>query len=204
MHGEACDDLVFALADHAAAQDYAALFGKFDGVAQEIDQDLADPHRVAMQHRRQGGDVGNDFEALDLRPLGDQAASVADQAVHLEIAQFQLHLAGFDLREVEDVVDDAEQVLGGAADLVELFGLRPVGGTAAQDVGEADDGIHRRANFMAHVGQEGTLGLIGFFGGIACLGDFPGAGGNQFLQVIAVARQFFVGCLALGDVEADA
>ena len=95
-------------------------------------------------------------------------------------------------------------MLGGAAHLVELFRLRLVGGIAAQDVGEADDGIHRCADFVAHVGQEGALGPVGGLCRIACLGHFPGAGGDQFFQVVAVACQFLVGHLALGNVEIDA
>ncbi len=39
-----------------------------------------------------------------------------------------------------------------------------------QQLGEPDDGVHRRANLVAHVGQEGTLGgrsLFSALGGFA-------------------------------------
>ena len=36
---------------------------------------------------------------------------------------------------------------------------------AAQNLGIAKDGVHRRADFVAHVGEKGALGAIGGFGG---------------------------------------
>jgi hypothetical protein len=52
----------------------------------------------------------------------------------------------------------------GAVDLAEPPGLLRAWPGAVQQVGEADDGIHRRADLVAHVGQEGALGLVGGFG----------------------------------------
>jgi hypothetical protein len=46
----------------------------------------------------------------------------------------ELEFAGFDLREVEDVVDDAEQVAAGEFDLVELVFLLRAEAAAAQQV----------------------------------------------------------------------
>jgi hypothetical protein len=69
-------------------------------------------------------------------------------------------LAGLDLGKVEDVVDDAEQVLGGAMDLLDVVALLGGGRDLGlqREVRHADDGVHRRADFVAHVGQEVALG----------------------------------------------
>ena len=53
VHGKADDDLLVVFGMQAAAQDDAALFGEFDGIAQEIEQDLADAHAIAVEHGRQ-------------------------------------------------------------------------------------------------------------------------------------------------------
>ena len=86
-----------------------------------------------------------------------------------EIAVFQLQLAGLDLRNVEDVVDDRQQVLAGCVDLAQPLGLA-CRGLGAQQVGEAEDGVHRRADFVRHVAQEGALRPA------CCFGAFLGAG----------------------------
>ncbi len=71
----------------------------------------------------------------------------------------ELELAGLDLRQVEDVVDHLQQVPRGVADLARARSrCSRVVRVAAQQVGQADDGVHRRADLVAHVGQEGALG----------------------------------------------
>ena len=56
-------------------------------------------------------------------------------------------------------------MLAGADDLVQPGQLLPVMGLVLHEAGQADDGIHRGAYFVAHVGQEGALGDGGRFGG---------------------------------------
>jgi hypothetical protein len=79
-----------------------------------------------------------------------------------------------------------------------------IGGAAQGQVGHADDGIHRRAQFVAHVGQENALGAAGGFGGIARLRQFGGAGIHELLEVVPMLVEFPVGQLLLGDVVTDA
>ena len=70
------------------------------------------------------------------------------------------HLAGFDLGQIEDVVDQREQVLAAAEDVADEAALL-LGHLADQAVlehlGEADDRVERRAQLVRHVGEE--LGL---------------------------------------------
>jgi hypothetical protein len=49
-------------------------------------------------------------------------------------------------------------------------------------MGEADDGVHRGAQFVAHVGQK-ALGPVGGFGGFLGDGQVGGAGGDEFFEV---------------------
>ena len=80
----------------------------------------------------------------------------------------QVHLAGLDLGHVEDVVDQRQQVLAGAEDVLRVFLVALVAERAEHladhDLGEAVDGVERRAQLVAHIGQELALGLVGALG----------------------------------------
>ena len=56
-------------------------------------------------------------------------------------------------------------MVGGVADLGQALEVRRLAHVAAQQMRQADDGVHRRADLVAHVGEEGALGLR------RCLGD---------------------------------
>ena len=99
----------------------------------------------------------------------------------------ELDLAGLELRDVENVADDAEKMLRAGADVARIAGIARAADRAhhlvRHHLGEADDGVQRRAQLVAHIGEE--LGLaaareLGFL-----------LGGDE--------RQ--LGGLAVGDVE---
>ena len=71
-----------------------------------------------------------------------------------------LELAGLDLRQVEDVVDDPQQMVAVAPDGPGRFGAARVGCAVGQHVGESQNGRQRRADLVAHVGQELALGPV--------------------------------------------
>jgi hypothetical protein len=70
----------------------------------------------------------------------------------------EVELAGLDLGEVEDVVDQVQQRVGRllrrAADSALL---RASAERLQQQLGHADDAVHRRADLVAHVGEELAL-----------------------------------------------
>jgi hypothetical protein len=79
----------------------------------------------------------------------------------------KLHPPRLDLGEVENVVDQSEQVPGGAEHAVErLDVLLQCLRILPQHLGDADDGVQRRTQFVAHIGQE--LRLV-----LARLGELP-------------------------------
>ena len=65
--------------------------------------------------------------------------------------------------------------------------------TAQGQPGHAHDGVHRRAQFMAHVGQKTALGTAGGLGGVFCRRQFMRADGHQILQLVAMPREFQLG-----------
>ena len=79
-----------------------------------------------------------------------------------EFVTLQRHPAGFNTAHVQDVVDQAQQMLGADADLFQLIprlGLKVR--IPQRKAVQADDRVHRRADLVAHVGEE--RGLDGFF-----------------------------------------
>ena len=73
------------------------------------------------------------------RPAGD--LDLVDELVEVEIVEEEVHLAGLDLGDVEDVVDHRQQVLAGRADLLQIADLLAAAvelGVLEQDLAVAD------------------------------------------------------------------
>ena len=133
-------------------------------IVYEIDQDLAQPQRVAHQVRgniRLCGD--QELEILFLRFLADHRGEVLENVLESELRVLDIQFAGLDLREVEDIVDDAQKRSGRGAHLRQVITLlrRQVG--LQGQMSHADDGIHRRADLVTHVGQEHRFRRRRFF-----------------------------------------
>ena len=80
----------------------------------------------------------------------------------------QLVAARLDAADVENLVDQIEQVLAALVDVVGVFLVgRVVVRTEylrAHDLGEAENGVERRAQLVAHCGEEARLGEVGLLG----------------------------------------
>ena len=84
------------------------------------------------------------------------------QLADRERNRLELELARFDLREVEDVVEDREQRIGRRLDRHQVVALMLVEAGVERQLGHADDPVHRGADLVAHVGQEFALRAAGF------------------------------------------
>ncbi len=137
---------------------HLAVLGELDGVAGVVDQDLADAQRIADEHARQlGVHHPQQLEALGVGLLGQHVDDVVQHRFQLERQRVDLQLARLDLREVEDVVDDAQQVLAAALDLDEIVVHARRHVVLHGQPRQSDDRVHRRADLVAHVGQELAL-----------------------------------------------
>ena len=97
-----------------------------------------------------------------LGKLARGADDLLDQRRQAHRFRTELELAGFDLRQVEHLVDEAEQMRAGTVHAAQR--LRRLLGAEARRIGhhhlgEADDGVERRAQLVAHVGEELRLVL---------------------------------------------
>ena len=179
---------------HRHRHHHLAAGGELDRIAAQIDQHLLQAQRVAHQHRRQlRVDVEQHFDRLAGGAGTQDHGQVAQQLIRAERVQVQRHLAGLDLAEVEDVVQQPEQRARSALGLAGVVGLscRQLG--LLQQRQHAQDGVHRRTDFVAHVGQELALrsrSLLRRLGGAHELGDID-----------AEAHRMPVGHLALDDAH---
>ncbi len=137
-----------------------ALFGELDRVGNQVEQHLAQTHGVGAH----GGQVAlhllNNLDGLVAHQPRRGRDHAGNCIGHVEFLEGEFHLAGFDFREVEDVVDEAEQVLTGVVNrqqvLLLLFGDGAVY-ALEDDAREADDGVERGTQFVRHVRQELAL-----------------------------------------------
>ena len=88
-----------------------------------------------------------------------QIGNTVRQLLHAEGTDLQFHFTALYFGHIQDIVDQAQQILGGTVDLlkavlhfIRLF-LFPHGNPC-----HTDDCIHRRTDFMGHAGKEITLG----------------------------------------------
>ena len=107
------------------------------------------------------------FQILAGGAEGERLHGVAQQFTHGEFRRFQLDLARFDLGEVQDFVDDAQQRLAGFQHHRQQFPLAVVQIGVQHQFADSDDRVQRGADLVAHVGQELALGPIGRFGRFA-------------------------------------
>ncbi len=153
-----------------------------------------------MHPGRGVADVDYDGEPLGAGLLAHQGADVVQHGGEGEVALLQRHLAGIDFGEIQNVVDDGEQMLGGVVDLLQSLLLGVIRRVALEQISEPQNGVHGGADLVAHVGQKRTLGTVGALRPLMGLGQLQGALVNHLLQVIAVLIQLLAELLLLGNV----
>tara|TARA_B100000700_G_scaffold313296_1_gene398114 strand:+ start:611 stop:1018 length:408 start_codon:yes stop_codon:yes gene_type:complete len=80
-----------------------------------------------------------------------------DCFAHADRCSIHVHATGFDLRQVEQVVDHGQEIAGRLIDLVQVLAIavgQLIGSTTDDEVREALDGVHRGAELMSDRGQE--------------------------------------------------
>ena len=180
------------------------MVGELDRIAEQIQENLAQPQGVAPHGVRyvRGRDEAR-VQTFFFCPLFHAGEGVLDQLAQVERHPLHGQLAGFDLRQVQDVVDERQQMPPGRCDLAQSGRLVRRGACRQHQVCQTDDGIHGRADFMAHVRQEGALGQIGRLGMGPRLRELDGALVDQLFQVVAVGIEFLPHAFSFRDVVLD-
>ena len=112
------------------------------------------------------GNLHRDGDRVQGRPLPHHREGVLQGAADAESAWLEHHVAGFDLRKVQDVVEQLEQVLARVPDVAQIFVLALVElaeHAIEQHLGEPDHRVQRGPQFVRHAGQELRLVAAGDF-----------------------------------------
>ena len=125
-------------------------------------------------------------QALGLRERLQQRGDFIEQLVQVEGGVLERELAGFDAREVERVVDQAQQVLARALDCLRLLALARLQLACLQQLGHAQHARHGRADLVPERSEETRLGLRALVAEQATL--LAQALGVAFAQAAAVRQ----------------
>ena len=150
---------------------HAAALREFDGVRQQIDQDLAQALFVGEHHEGQHvRPLEDEIDALGGGLKPEHANELIEKLAQANLVPRQIQPARLDFRDVENAVDQPGQMIGAATNHAHLIArLREQARILLQQLSVAADGIQRRPQFMAQPDDIAALGEIGGFG------DFLGA-----------------------------
>ena len=135
--------------------DDLACLGELDRVAHQVHEHLTQAVRVPLHPVREPVvDEHRELESLAGGLLGQQAERCVHKLAQRERVDFEPQLPGFDLGEVEDVVEGGHQGFGGELHAVGIVPLLQVKARVEQQLGHPDDTVHRRTDLVAHVGEK--------------------------------------------------
>ncbi len=90
-----------------------ARLGKAQRVGDEVEQHLLDPALVAPHLAQTPGDLGTDGHFGVLRLRDDQFDALMDHLFQVHLAELQIQPPGLDQRQVENVLDQLVEMVGG-------------------------------------------------------------------------------------------
>ena len=137
--------------------------GEFRGVGQQVDQQLRKPVAVGVEQTCVKPRFEDQFDAFG-RFHADDVLLFVHQFVQLEVREVEFQSSGLDLREVEDVADQLQEQGVVVLDDRNVFPLFLLLVGLGKDAREPYDGVERRADFVAHVGQERRLEHVRLLG----------------------------------------
>ena len=129
---------------------------------------------------------------LLVRADAEHHLQVAEQGGQVERGGVQGRASRLDLGHLQDVVDQGQEVLAAAVDGPEVLALS--GGevpVAEHQLREPEDGVHRGADLVRHVGQEDALGAVGLLQRLLvtlALRDVAGGGEDPLQLPVAVVE----------------
>src|SRR5262249_46248770 len=90
--------------------DPTALRCEFEGIGEQVQEDLLDLAFVAADHAHAIVDGVPQRDPTSIRPLTHEGQGVVDRGWQVEVRHLQLHPSRFDFGEIENVVDQGQQV----------------------------------------------------------------------------------------------
>ena len=186
--------------------------GELEGVGEQVLENLLQALRIAREDARQVVvDVDVERQVLGLGDVAERCARRCRAGAERDLLGFDGDRARLDLREVENVVDQRQQVGAGGVDVareLDLLGRQVAAGVLGELLAENQDRVERRAQLVRHVGEELRLVLRGerqlgrlLLERAAGLLDFLVLAldfGVLLGELLGLRRQLLVGLLQLG------
>ena len=145
-------------------KDHFALRGKFDGVTDQVDDDLPQTSHITDQPIR---DVGlhliEEFQSLAVCRDGERFHGLAQTGTQGKPTRIEFQLPRLDLREIQEIIDDPEEGFRRRFDEFEIFTLFHAQFRAKGQFCHAQDAVHWGTNFVADIGEKFTLAAVGGF-----------------------------------------
>ena len=144
-------------------QVHLALFRVFDGIAEQVVEDLGDPFDIALDEAGQVvGEVEVPAEAHLLCPVLEAVKNLLGQGAQRKGGLHALRFSTGQFLQIEDVIDQAEQVPAGEIHVGEVSELFvPADLFVLQELVEPQDGVQWGPDFVAHHRQESGFGVVG-------------------------------------------
>ena len=154
--------------EHLDLQADASGRRELDRIAHQVGEHLAQTRRIDEMRRPQRRiDAPREQQLLAARHVLERGIDALHQAGHRAGLGAQLQFPHLDLREVEDVVDQGEERAARFARRREHLPLIERELAVREQFQHADDRVHRRADLVAHGGDECALRLRARARGVA-------------------------------------
>ena len=140
----------------------SAFLGELEGVGEEIEDDLLKPLLVGPDRVRQlAVELDLEVEPLVGSQLAEGPLHMLLEGAQRHVTELDRHRPRFDLRKIEDVVDQAQKIRSRAVDSTREFGLLGVEialRIVGQQFGKDEQRVERGPELVRHVGEE--FGLV--------------------------------------------
>ena len=137
-------------------------FGReLDRIAQEVDQNLPQPSRIGehpIGHHRQV--TRPQWQFFGIGSHFQRGQHIGHQVRWRDLQQFDIQSPSLDLRQIENVIDDAQKMFAVSQNRLCRPSPFEVFHRLQKVFREAQNGGQRRADFMSHVGEKPTLRII--------------------------------------------
>ena len=138
--------------------DHLPVFGKLDGIADQVQEDLPQPTGITVDGRRHRGiHQAHEFQPLLLGLRLQKVQNVLHGGPKIEVNDFQFQFPRFDFGKVENIINDSQESVGGLLHRFRTLTLILGQVGLQQESCHPHHPIHRGPDFMAHGGQELSL-----------------------------------------------
>ena len=143
--------------------DMVALPGKFQGIGQQIVENLLQPERVSIDLCTVQLEGEGELLLLELCLGLEGGDTLAYRLRQIKLPVFQVEAGLFDAGDLQNIVDETEQLVGGHLNFFQI-GLALLLTSPLGQLGSADNDVEGGAHVVAHLGEEllpGGLTLLG-------------------------------------------